>query len=338
MIPKDHGLRKAAILVASLDASSAGRLLEQMDPAQARQVRDAIAHLGPIDQREQQEIIEEFFRVKPVVPPKHPPGIELDGQLAQQLAAGNTVLAEKRVGEATGAEAQSIPFRFLREAEVEKLALALANERPQTVALVLAHLPPEQAGGVLVRLAPPLQVEVIRRLANLEETDPEVLQEVERALLTRLSQQVAMHRRCVAGVPAVQRIMEASEPAVAMQLLRNLHAHDHRLAERLGRRPLEFDDLERLDGPALAAIAEAADREILALALVGALPALVERILRQLPEAEASSIRRRIEHVGPIRLADVEEARRLIAQLAEDLAIQRRIALPRSLRPLRLAA
>ena len=82
------------------------------------------------------------------------------------------------------------PFRFLQETEAEKLVRVLGSERPQTIALVLSHLSPVRAGAVLARLPENVQVDVIHRLVDLEETDPEILREVEEALRSRLSQQV----------------------------------------------------------------------------------------------------------------------------------------------------
>ena len=88
-----------------------------------------------------------------------------------------------------------LPFGFLHEAEEENLAQLLAGERPQTIALVLSHLPAERAGDVLARFAPVQQVEVVRRLVDLENSDPEALHDVERALESRLSQQFASRQR-----------------------------------------------------------------------------------------------------------------------------------------------
>ena len=158
----------------------------------------------------------------------------------------------------------------LREAEDEKLARLLAGERPQTIALVLSHLSARQAGGVLARLQPNLQTEVVRRLVDLEETDPAILQEVEQALESRLSQQVPMQRRRVAGLQAMGGILQASESDVRLQILDNLAAHDRALAERLGPPPMEFDDLADLDDATLAEVFRAAEPQWIMPALLGA--------------------------------------------------------------------
>lgn len=312
------GIRKAALFVSALDRQATDRLLERFTPEQAQQLRQALVALADIDPAEQQQVIDAFFQAQPGPKPAR----------ASQPRPLLRSVGNDDGDEFTDSRANSPPFHFLQDAEAEKLSRALASERPQTVALVLSHLTPEQAGAVLVRLEPAHQTEVIRRLVDLEETDPEILREVERALRTRLSQQVQMQRRRVAGLSAVAGILRAAPRNVGGQILKNLSQRDRGLAEKLGPAPVAFDDLQRADAETWSVILGAANPEIAILALVGASPSLVERILRQASPAEAEILRRRIEHPGPIRLRDVEQAREEVAALARRLAIEGRIDLP----------
>jgi flagellar motor switch protein FliG len=212
------------------------------------------------------------------------------------------------------------PFGFLRDAEEEKLSELLGDERPQTVALVLSHLPPERAGAVLSGLAPPLQVEVVRRLVDLENTDPETVREVERALETRLSRQFAIERsRAAAGPETVERILAACPSRVAGHILDNLAMHDQTLADQLGRRRIEFDELARLDDATLSAVFRAAEPQVAQAALLGTSPTLVERIINGMSAERARRLRRKLDCPGPIRLSDVDEAKRQIAALAQGM-------------------
>lgn len=331
----DEGLRKAAILVASLDRVTADRLMDKMSEEQARQVRQMILELGTVAPEEESRVVQEFFRATPQGQTAAPAtsGVELDGRLARKLARASRSLSPEESNLLEGS-----PFGFLKEAEADKLAKLLSAERPQTIALVLSHLPPERAGGVLVRLGSALQVEVIRRLVDLEETDPEILHDVEQTLQTRLAELVRMQRRRVAGLSAVAGILRASESRVGMQILENLNAHDRSLANRLGPDEFEFDDLDLLDERSLTTLLGQADPELAILALVGAPQPLIERLLSQLPAPEAQMVRHRLIHVGPTRLSDVEEARQQLVELARRLAIQGRIRLPHGSSPATPAA
>ena len=328
------GLRKAAILVATLDGRAADAVLSQMAPAVAQRVRRAVAEMDRIDPEEQRRAVEEFRRLAPLLPRKLGAGIELDDRLTRRFFPSEQAPAS----ETADAEPPKLPpFRFLREAESEKLARILAAESPQVIALVLSHLPAPQAGNLLARLAPALQVEVIRRLVDLEETDPDILREVERGLETRLSEQIRMQRRRVAGVAAVAGILQSAERAVGKQLLENLAAHDRALAERLNPQQVEFADLLGLSDAALGAVLDAVDVELVVLALLGAPAAYADRILERLPETQSRAIRYRLDHFGPIRLSDVEEARLELADAARQLAVQGQIELPHQDRPRKAA-
>ncbi|MHC4400123.1 MAG: FliG C-terminal domain-containing protein [Planctomycetota bacterium] len=332
-----NGIRKAAIVVASLSRSAADRLLGQMDPEQERQVRRAVVDLGPVDPDERERVLSEFFRVRPMVPEKESPGIELDGRLARTLSFTVEGSPDDPAGDAIFG---GPPFGFLREAEGEKLADLLTSERPQTIALVLAHLPAEQAGKVLARLAPALQVEVVHRLVDLEETEPEILQEVEQALQARFSELVLMQRRRVAGMTAVSGILDAADGPVGAAIFRNLAALDRPLADRLSPRQAAFDDLLELDDASLVVLLEAAGPQLALLALVGAPPAMVERMCRVLGDSQAEVVRQKLDNLGPTRLSDVEEARRRITDVAQQLALEGKIVLPSeepSRRPVQVA-
>ncbi len=336
---QDAGIRKAAILVASLDPAAADALLGQLGPERAALVRQAVAYLDDIEPAERQRILDEFRRIGPMVPGRSPSGIELD-----KMPAGNRLTAvvggdsyrrwggellenpNKSAKSATGVasynaqEEVAPPFEFLREAEDDKLARLLADERPPTVALVLSHLPPERAGEVLACLPPDGQVEVVRRLADLENTDAETLREVERALEARWSKQFAVERRREAGPETVAKILASCNGKIRGRILDNLASHDRSLAERFGDRPIAFDDVARFNDAALLAVYRAVTPEVALAALLGAPEQLVERILRQMPPKEAKQWRGRLKHPEPIRLSDIEEARRQIAALAQRMS------------------
>jgi flagellar motor switch protein FliG len=331
-----QGIRKAAVLVSSLDRRTADMVLEQMDRKEAQLVREAMVRLEAIDAREQQSIIEEFLRNGPKRPEPSSPGIELAPQLARRLGAavpdafepaGATAQPPAKPPADDARNGESKPFRFLQSAKHDKLVQLLLTERPQTIALVLSHLPPQQAGEVLVCLPGDTQAEVCRRLVDLEETDPIILEEVEQALQARMVEPVDMERRRVAGLSAVAGILEASGSDVGMEILDNLNSHDRGLADQLSPDEVSFDDLARCDGPTLATIVEALDPEITVLALVGASPEFAERTLRYVAEPRATFLRRELSQLAPTRLSDMEQAREQFAQAARRLAATGRITL-----------
>jgi flagellar motor switch protein FliG len=336
MIAANHlhepGIRKAAILVASLDRAAADRLLEQLGPHCAALVRQAVTAVDEIDIHERRRVIDEFRRIGSLVPDKCPPGIDLDGPLARQLVRASSSDAHKTASagqtslpaaSATPTVGDAPPFSFLCDAAEGQLCELLSAERPQTIALVLSQLPPERAGAVLTRLDALLQVEVVRRLTDLDGSDAETLREVEQALLARLSRQFAIEQKRAAGPDSIVKILAACDSRAAASILDNLAEHDGPLAERLGRRPIRFDDLARFDDAALAAVFRAAEPEVVMAALLDAPPQLVERVLDRMNPEEATILRGKLDCPGPIRLSDMENARQRIAALAGQMSHRR---------------
>src|SRR5204862_3494991 len=78
------------------------------------------------------------------------------------------------------------PFASFHNAGAQTLLDSLRDEHPQTIALVLAHLPPDKAGDVLAGLEHHRKVEVIKRIAGIEQTSSQVIEEVERGMRQRL--------------------------------------------------------------------------------------------------------------------------------------------------------
>ncbi|MBI3838468.1 MAG: hypothetical protein HY288_11115 [Planctomycetia bacterium] len=324
---KHRHLRKAAILVASLDHEHAESLIRQMAPAQSDALRRAVDRLGEIDPVEQNEVLEEFFRIGPLVPDKQPSGIELDSSLPKQLSISASAdpmpPPEWRSGQA------AVPFRFLHEASAQSLAPFLKREHPQTIAVVISNLPADRAAEILAGLPADLQVEVARRLVDLDETDPEVLREVERGLESWLCEQVRSNRRRTAGLTALHNILGAASPRTKQHILANLSNGDRPLANKKTASPqpsLSFAELEHLNSASLTVVLHHAQPELLVLALAGAGPEFAERVFDLFPAEEAAALRAALRNLGPTRLSDVEQAQQELAELAHQLEARGEIA------------
>ncbi|MBL7040296.1 MAG: hypothetical protein ISR77_16785, partial [Pirellulaceae bacterium] len=224
MSERDDNLRKAAILVKSLDARTAERLLGQMKPEEVAQVRKAIEQLGPVGADERERIISEFMHTgsAPVDPPSN--GVEMDRSLAERIATFQDPppCVESR-------RAESSRFAFLQDASTDRVAEFLAREHPQTVSIVLAHLPPRRAASVLGRFSADLQTEVLGRLVRLDETDARVLGEVERELERLVACQDDAPEERPAGLVAVEAILDAAGKHDRQMLLTRLEQHDQQV-------------------------------------------------------------------------------------------------------------
>jgi flagellar motor switch protein FliG len=112
------------------------------------------------------------------------------------------------------------------------LAKHLQREHPQIVAVVLAHLPPKRAADLLQHFDESMQVDVLKRVATLDATDPEVLRDVERELEMLLSDEMQAAKNRSEGLSAVRAILNAAG-AKGPELLQHVAQHDDALMRQL---------------------------------------------------------------------------------------------------------
>lgn len=340
-------LRKAAILISSLDARSADALLEQMGEAQAQRVRDAIMTLDDINPLEQERIINEFLGGRVSLPADD--GVELGGSLAQTLHVGASRLSEP--SQRSPSEKARVPFAFLHEASGDLIARHLLREHPQTIAVVLAHLPPARAAAVVRHFPTEIQADVLLRVGDIDEMPMDVVHEVERGLEAAIVPEIQAARKRGSGAATLEAILTAAKEtggllASAPKIESRPHAAIRatpaaltrqapalgRQSEKAGESPrapvIEFAQLSRLDDNAWAKILRVADAQVSLLALAGASADLVERLLRQLAPRDAHILQRKMETLGPVRLRDIEHAQQQLARIAVQLAAQGELHLP----------
>lgn len=232
MNERDNSLRKAAILIDSLGAQTAERLLGQMPSEEAALVRTAVLQLGPVGAAERDRIIREFMHTDLSTIAAPSDGVEMDHSLAEKIAAFED--PEQPVDCPT---TESSRFVFLNDAPTDAVAEFLAQEHPQTASIVLAHLPPQRAADVLRLLPADRQAEVIGRLARMDETDPSVVGEVERELEKLVGCQNDRIEDRPAGLVAVEAILNAVGGNDRQVLLERLGQHDQQIVWQLGYPP-----------------------------------------------------------------------------------------------------
>jgi len=307
---QNQQLRKAAVLVAALDRHSADALLAQMPEVEAARVRRAVVELGPFSDDEQEAVLAEFAAASPAASSSSRHNDDDGVEWAPSAAAMATAELP------TAAR----PFQFLAEASAESLTALLEREHPQTVALVLANLPADRAAPVLTSLPEGLQTAVVRRLADLDDAHPEMLQEVERSLSTRCHELERRRKRRESSQQVLVDILSA-----ARQITRPVETEQP--VARPAAAPVvpaprsswHMRDLLLLDTPSLKEVLAACDEDVMVLALAGAEPSAYARLTRALETHEKRWVESRLAKLGPTRLTDLERAAEQLLGIAARL-------------------
>ncbi len=309
------GREKAAIAIVALGARTASEIFQHLDERKIEQLTMEIANLGTISGDVKEQVLDEFYDA-----------YESESYLAGDLDYVRQVL-ERALGrpraiemvDRIAASLQEQPFSFAREIDSAQLTSFVENEHPQTIALVLAHLHIDQAAAVLSLLPKEVQIDVAKRLAEMDRTSPEVVQEVEQVLRDRLLSIGGQDYTAAGGLEALVDILNRVDRATEKTILEDLEEQDPVLAEEVKRLMFVFEDIVLLDDRSIQAILKEVDMKDLALALKAASEAVMTRIVSNMSDRAAEMLKEDIEFMGPIRLRIVEDAQQQIVNIVRRL-------------------
>jgi len=310
------GVSKAAILLLNMDKDVAAAVLRHLDEDIVEDITREIAQLDLVGQDERGKVIEEFYN------------IALARSYAKQGGLGYAkLLLQKALPPDQASHVMKLiehqvnrrPFSFLAKTDAENLLTFIQDEHPQTIALILSHLTPSKASQVLSDLPVAKQIEVVSRIANMENTNPEVIREVEQGLAARLSGIVSQTFQKVGGVESVAEMLNLADRSTEKGILEALEGQDPDLVEQIRRLMFVFEDILLVNDKGIQAVLKEIENEELALALKTASEELHEKIFKNMSERASQLIKEDMEFMGPVRVSDVESAQQKIVDVVRRL-------------------
>jgi flagellar motor switch protein FliG len=206
------------------------------------------------------------------------------------------------------------------------LANFLKNEYPQTVAVVVSKIKPDHAAKVLSQLPESFAMEVVMRMLRMESVQKDVLDDIERTLRNEFMSNLARTNRRDPH-EAMAEIFNNLDRGSESKFIAALEERNRDSAEKIKGLMFTFEDLGKLDGPAIQAILRVADKGKLPIALKGASDALKDLFFGNMSERAGKLLKEDIAALGPTRLRDVDEAQAGIVAVAKDLAAKGEITI-----------
>ena len=207
---RNERIRRAAILVASIDQSLAERMLDSLPASEATKILAEVDRLGEIDADEQRDVLDEFRRAgRRDAEPAN--AVEFTYSAPQHVAVEPLPAMEATAATATD--------DIAAEAEAALIAELLSAEHSQTIAVALSRMSHEQGAAVFAQLAATLQEDVLNRLANLQITDESAVCELETELQQRIVLQRQRRERAAASAELARRIVAKTAPMQRDSLL-----------------------------------------------------------------------------------------------------------------------
>jgi flagellar motor switch protein FliG len=320
------GKQKAALLVISLGQEASVKLLRLLTDEEIEEITLEIANFKKVDPGMQDEILREFYNLALAQEYILQGGVDY----ARSILKG--AVGEEKAGEIIGRLSSFLrvtPFDFLKKTDPKQLLTFISNEHPQTIALILCYLDAGEAAGVVGGLPPEVQVEVAKRIANMDRTSPEMIREVERVLEQKLSSVMTTEVTQSGGVQNLVEVLNLVDRATEKAIMENLEDSDPELADEIKRLMFVFEDVKMLDDRSIQTVLGQTDKKDLAMALKGVSEEVRDKIMKNMSQRAAGSLQEDMDFMGPVRLKDVEDAQQRIVNVirrledAGDIIIER---------------
>jgi flagellar motor switch protein FliG len=322
------GTQKAAILLLQLGMERSALVLRSLRENEVAEIMAEVARLRSVDESMVEQVVEEFNHLAESHGYVRSGGIELARTLLQESlgeAKANEIL------ERLSSQMIEMPFEFLRKADSRQVLSFLQDEHPGTIALVLAYMPPGGAAMVMSGLSEALQKEVALRLATMERTSPEVIEDIETVLERKLSSVLAPTELTAAGgVQSLVDIINQADRATERLILEGLEQDDEELADEVRQRMFVFEDIGDLDDRSVQLILRQVDGKDLAVALKGVRVDVRDKITRNMSQRAGQNLLEEIELLGPVRLSTVEESQGSIVRVIRALEESGQLVLTRA--------
>ncbi len=349
-------IRRAAILVASLEETLAEQMLECLPRLEATRILDEVDRLGELDPDELEDVLNEFrtagLRGRPVED-----AVEFTYSAPIKLGLTEPhAVASRDTAEPHGANSYD-------EADAELMAELLGHESAQTIAVALSRLEQHQGAAVFAALPGGLQVDVLDRLANLETADEGAVTELQSQLLQRVLQHRQRQQRAAESAELARRMVVKTEPGQRESLLARLSSRQEpqvgesrpelAAAARMAKprtASLDFSaaggfevwaeeivtesakpqvrdgdvledqsrELESLGDRALLEALRVADERTVQCALAASSERFLNRVASKLPRRQANRLRQVVRAIGPTRLAELRQAQYELLRIARE--------------------
>lgn len=318
------GKQKAAMLLMSLDAATAAELLKGIEPNTVQELAVELANLdatGHRGTRESAEVARQFCNSLQTAQ-----GFHLKGFLKEML---NSTIGKKKTEQMETRIQDSLykrdPLTSIRSVDSQMMASVLTSEHPQTVAVVLSELPAEKSSEVLNLLAGGVRISAIGRMSSCQSMTAQARARTAEPVCKRLA-------AITAGVPdeALAARPEQSLRKVAV-ILRNLgkeirdgllsviQRKDSRAGEMVAELMIVWEDIPEVADKSLRKALRQTNLRQLALALVKADEAIIEKVRSNMTERAAAALGEKTSLLSTAKKKDVTQARRRIVQALHEM-------------------
>ena len=316
-VSKLEGVEKAAILLLSLSEEDAAQILKHLEPKQVQKLGTEMAKVDDMTQSKitsvHKHFIEEIQNYSTI-------GFQSQDFVKRALTAA---LGEDKAANLIdqilmGSGAKGLDS--LKWMDSKQVASIIRNEHPQIQTIVLSYLEPEQSAEILAQFPQKVRLDLLMRIANLEEVQPAALQELNEIMEKQFAGQAGTQAAKMGGLKSAANIMNYLDTAIEGQLMDAIREQDEEMSQQIQDLMFVFDNLVDVDDKGIQAILREVQQDALLKAIKGADEELKDKIMRNMSKRAAEMLNDDLEALGPVRISEVETAQKEILSVARRLS------------------
>ena len=311
------GLRKAAVVLLMIGEDASASIFKHLSEDEIETLLSEMAALGRISTKLGEQVLEEFHQTS--IAAEHVARGDLEFAKRVLIKSFGPETARKMIDRVMRAFQSNAGFASLERADPQQLSKFILGEHPQTIALILAHLQPANAAQHATLLYEELRVEVLTRMASLEDISPDVVSRISSVIELRLKALGGPSREQHGGVRAVAELFNRLERTVSTPVLESIEEQRPELAVSIRNLMFVFDDLLHVDDNGMREIIQRADKKGLTIALKGASDEIRQRFFTNMSKRAGEMLKEEMEVLGAVRLRDVEKAQQEVVSIARKL-------------------
>ncbi|MBB1315159.1 MULTISPECIES: flagellar motor switch protein FliG [Aliivibrio] len=311
------GSERAAILLLSLSEDDAASIIRHLEPKQVQKVGAAMATVSDLNQTKVSAIHRAFLE---------------DIQKYTTIGMGSEDFMRNALVAALGEDkannlvdqillgSGSKGLDSLKWMDPRQVASIIMNEHPQIQTIVLSYLDPDQSAEILSQFPERVRLDLMMRIAHLEEVQPSALAELNEIMEKQFAGQSGAQAAKIGGLKAAAEIMNYLDNSIEGMLMDQIRDQDEETATQIQDLMFVFENLIDVQDTGIQMLLRDVPQEVLQKALKGADDGLKEKMFKCMSKRAAELMRDDLEAMGPVRVADVEAAQK------EILAVARRMA------------
>ena len=311
--------QKLAVILCMLGPESAAQVLKHFDDHEMEIIIGEMGKLELISHDLQNQVLKEFASVAVTASTSVAGGPEIV-RLTLEKAVGQSRAASivGRGGQKDHLD-QGDLLRPILTADPRELFNAIKTEHPQTIALMTSYFPPDKASNFLNQCPVELRDKIVERLATLQPTPIEVIEQIVRIISGKLGVKASRSISETGGVKSAASILNVLEKTMSKTVLTSIEERNPDLSKSIRAKMFTFEDIIKLDSNALQKVMREVDTKDLTVSLKKASFQVKSALLGAISKRAAETVKEEMAFLGNLKAKEIDASQTRIVDIIRRL-------------------